>query len=311
VSLLVRETVTPRWGHFALPRPGLDGLLRRRGGGLVRLLHHGAEPVVVAMARPRRGPVMLSARAGSEAAARHGIARMRFALGVDDDLADFHAQFRDDPVIGRAVRAFPGLRTMRRPEPFEALAWALTEQLIDMDRAVAIQRRLIRAFGRRCARTGLWDAPSAAVLAAAAPARVAALDLAPKRALTLRRAAAEVSCGRVDLARHDPRRLAAINGIGPWTLECLALYGQGRLDVVPAGDLGYLKLVGRLATGHPRAFADEAEVRGFFARYAPWAGLAGEYLRFAASTGRLRAPNRAVRPAGTRSSAAGRWSAAA
>jgi hypothetical protein len=84
------------------------------------------------------------------------------------------------------------------------------------------------------------------------------------------------------------------------------LFGQGRLDVVPAGDLGYLKLVGRLTTGHPRAFADEAEVRGFFARYAPWAGLAGEYLRFAAATGRLRA-----RPAGTRRSAAARSTAPA
>ena len=49
----------------------------------------------------------------------------------------------------------------------------------------------------------------------------------------------------------------------------LALYGFGRLDVVPAGDLGYLKLVGRLTTGNPRAIADEDEVRGFFAAYAP------------------------------------------
>ena len=49
----------------------------------------------------------------------------------------------------------------------------------------------------------------------------------------------------------------------------VALHGLGRLDVVPAGDLGYLKLVGRLATGRPKAIADEAEVRGFFAPYAP------------------------------------------
>ena len=49
----------------------------------------------------------------------------------------------------------------------------------------------------------------------------------------------------------------------------LALHGLGRLDVVPAGDLGYLKLVGRLTTGNPQAIADEDEVRGFFAPYAP------------------------------------------
>ena len=33
---------------------------------------------------------------------------MRFATGVDDDLRPFHERFRDDPVIGRAVRANPG-----------------------------------------------------------------------------------------------------------------------------------------------------------------------------------------------------------
>jgi 3-methyladenine DNA glycosylase/8-oxoguanine DNA glycosylase len=87
----------------------------------------------------------------------------------------------------------------------------------------------------------------------------------------------------------------------------LSLYGQGRYDLVPAGDLGYLKLVGRLVTGHPKARADEAEVRGFFERYGEWKGLAGTYLIIAAGAGLLterpRAPGRAPRPAGTRWSA--------
>ena len=38
----------------------------------------------------------------------------------------------------------------------------------------------------------------------------------------------------------------------------LGLHGQGRMDEVPAGDLGFLKIVGRLLTGNPRARADEA-----------------------------------------------------
>ena len=81
------------------------------------------------------------------------------------------------------------------------------------------------------------------------------------------------------------RRLRAIPGIGPWTLEMLALHGHGRHDRVPAGDLGYLKLVGRLRTGRPQARAEEADVRAFFAPYGAWKGLAGEYLRLAAATG--------------------------
>ena len=53
-------------------------------------------------------------------------------------------------------------------------------------------------------------------------------------------------------AAADFARLLAIPEIGTWTVEMLALHGLGRLDVVPAGDLGYLKLVGRLTTGNPR-----------------------------------------------------------
>ena len=222
---------------------------------------------------------------------------MRFAVGIDDDLAEFHARFRDDPVIGRALRARPWLRVRRNPDPWETLAWAITEQLIDMERAVAIQRRLIRAFGRTFA--GFRDSPSADVIAAQAPAALEACGLAAKRALAMRRAAREVSTGRVTWDDAGLRRLLAIPEIGTWTVEMLALHGLGRLDVIPAGDLGYLKLVGRLTTGRPNAIADEAEVRGFFAPYAPWAGLAGNYLIL--SHGLTRP---VPRRGGTRSSAA-------
>jgi 3-methyladenine DNA glycosylase/8-oxoguanine DNA glycosylase len=145
-------------------------------------------------------------------------------------------------------------------------------------------------------------------VAATAPARLAALDLAPARANTLHRVAAEVAAGRVDLLAEDPvpgwRRLRAIPGVGRWTLEMLALYGQGHYDRVPAGDLGYLKLVGRIRTGNPHARAEEDEVREFFAPFGAWQGLAGEYLRLAAASGLLSpgARGRAPRRAGTRSS---------
>ncbi len=97
----------PRW-TFRLGPPSLDGLTRRHGDGLVRLLHVDGAPVVVAVSG-----AVFAARAASEAVARAGIARMRFAVGVDDDLAEFYARFRDDPVIGRAVRARPWLRVRR------------------------------------------------------------------------------------------------------------------------------------------------------------------------------------------------------
>ncbi len=266
----------------------MDGVLRRRGGVLERLLHHGAEQVRVRVVQTAPDAVLFGARSCTPEAARYGIERMRFALGVDEELQPFYKELADDPLIGRSVRSRPWLRVRRRPEPFEALAWAICEQLIEYERAAAIQRRIVAALGPRWVGgdgddSALRDVPSPATLAGTAPARLESLDLAGSRARLLVRVAQEVSSGRVDL--HDPeherawRRLRAIPGVGPWTVEMLALKGQGRHDQLPAGDLGLIKLVGRrLSGGDPRARASEEQVRSFFAPYGRWSGLASVHL---------------------------------
>ena len=66
--------------------------------------------------------VLFGARACDRDAAGWGIERMRFALGIDQDLEPFYERFRFDPLIGHAVRANPRLRVAGRPDPFEALA---------------------------------------------------------------------------------------------------------------------------------------------------------------------------------------------
>lgn len=282
----LRLEVRPPW-PFRLRGASPDGLFRRRGTAVQRLLHVGDVPVLVGAVQPAVDRVIFGARSPSGEAAAAGIARMRFATGVDDDLREFHDRFAGDPHIGRAVRERPWLRIRRRPDAWEALSFAICEQLIEFDRAVAIQRRMTAALGRRW--EGFRDAPTAAAVAAEAPARLCAWDLAEARAFALRRAAHAVATARIDLAQHETawRRLLAIPGIGPWTVEMLAVFGQGRDDQVPAGDVGYLKLVGRIVTGHPRARADIPEVRGFFERYGPWKAVAAEYLRTAAATGSL------------------------
>ncbi len=291
-------TTGPRWGveeraelrprsPLRLPGAGRDGVVRRRGTVLERALHVGPamEPVVVRYAQPASDRIVIGARANDRGAAVAAIDRVRATLGVDVDLRDFVERFRQDPLIGASVRRRPGLRPRGRAEPLEALVWAITEQLIEYDRAVAIQRSLLRVHGRRVASwdgTGtLVDLPSADTLARLAPAFLQSCDLSAGRALALVRAAGEVATGRVDLHASDHergwRRLRAIPGIGTWTLDVLALLGQGRLDRLPAGDLAYVKLVGRLRGGGdpsaPRATEDE--VRAVFCPYGEWAGLAG------------------------------------
>ncbi len=278
----VRVEIRPAW-PFRLPRGGMDGVARRSGTVLERLVHVEGERAIVRAAQPGGDRVVVGAwAAGGREVCQEAIARMRFALGVDEDLRAFFERFRFDPLIGASVRRSPHLRLTRRLHPFEALAWAVCEQLIEYPRAVAIERRIVRRWGARCAETGLRDVPDAERVAGIAPAELEACDLSAGRALALRRAAREVAAGRIDLLAADHERgwarLRAIRGIGSWTCDVLALLGQGRYDVLPAGDLAYRKLVGALRTGgRPGARAEEDEVRAFFAPYDGWAGLAGAH----------------------------------
>jgi 3-methyladenine DNA glycosylase/8-oxoguanine DNA glycosylase len=276
-------------GPYRLPPAGRDGLLRRRDGVFSRLLHDSEARPVVVRAWPAAGAVRFRAEAFDREGAEWGIERMRFAFGVDHSLAEFHRAFKRDPLLGPIIRRAPWARPLRRPEPFEALVWAITEQLIESERAAQIQRRMVWRWGRR-GEHGLRDAPTAPTLADCAPAEFCALDLAPRRAQAMVEVAREVANGRVDLNEHERtwERLLKIRNIGPWTIECLALHGQGRDDMLPAGDLAYVKLVGRMLRMGRRATVDE--VRDFFASYAPFQGLAGLYLlrgsRFVMPAGR-------------------------
>lgn len=265
----------------------MDGLAPVRGGVLQRLVHDAEQPIHVRVAQLSSGNVLIGAQADDPAAAGRAIERMRRALWLDLDLAPFHKQFSRDPLIGASVRSNPTLRPAGRPHAFEAFAWAVTEQLIEYERAVAIQRRIVAALGRYDPVSRLRDSPAAAVLGGggASAARLESFDLSASRAITLIKASREIAAGRIDVDTLDPvaqeegwRRLRRIRGIGTWTVEMMALTAQGRVDQIPAGDLGFIKFVGRaLSGGDPYARASEDQVREFFAPYGVWQGLAGVY----------------------------------
>jgi 3-methyladenine DNA glycosylase/8-oxoguanine DNA glycosylase len=274
-----------------------DGVMRVQRGVTSRLLHVDGSPVLVRAWEPGKDRVALRAepldpnliavpgpgaigpaRQADDADLALAIERMRFALGVDDDLSEFYRRFRGDPLLGPLLRRRPHLRPRRRPWAWEALAWAVVKQLIETSRAARIQRRMVGRWGLRLGpgREGLRDVPTADMIAGRAPVEMESMGLALKRAIALRAVAGFVAGGRCDLGEPGAdRRLLGVREIGPWTVQCLGLFGRGEADSLPAGDLIYLKLVGRLARLGRRATVEEVEE--FYAPYAPFRGLAGAW----------------------------------
>ena len=282
--------VRPPWPYRLPLRNGGDGVQRRRGGVITRLLHVGGDPVIVHAWEAGDRVAFRAAHAGPCASRQPlevAIERMRFATGVDEDLSEFYDAFRVDPLVGPAVRRAPWRRTRRKPWPWEALAWAITEQLIQVSRAAAIQRRIVRRWGPRlepaegdeAAWRGpgpLRDVPGAEVIRGRAPAELCSMDLSNARAIALVRCAREVAAGRADLwSAGGDRRLLEIPEIGPWTVQCLGLFGRGDPDALPAGDLAYVKLVGYLNRLGRRATVEEVEE--YFEPYRPFRGLAASF----------------------------------
>lgn len=280
---------------YRMPRGSADRTLRVRGGVATRFMHVEGSPVLVRAWQPARDRVRFRAEAldpecisrpriklepcpgpAGQAQLEEAVTAMRRALWVDVDLSDFYRRFRRDPLIGPLIRRMPGFRPQGRPWPWEALAAAVVGQLIEARRAALIERRIAGRWGCRLGtgRASLCDVPGPAVIAGRAPAEIESMDLVGKRAIALRRLAREVVAGRcrIDSPEGD-RRLLSISQIGPWTVQCLGLFGRGELDSLPAGDLGYVKLVGRLNGGGRRATIPEVEE--FYAPYEPYRGFVG------------------------------------
>lgn len=296
--MVIEERVLPRSPYRLRRQGGNDGVARARGGVVERMLHVGGCPVRARAWQTRDGYVHIRAEAidpllvehpialtedappAEEAELQIAIERIRFSLAVEDDLKEFYDAFKRDPLLGPTIRHKPWVRPRRRAWPWEALCWAITEQLIQVSRAAEIQRRIVRRWGPRTlpsfADWPLRDVPCASVIEGRAPAELASMDLSPGRAVAMVHCAREVGRGRADLSHADAdRRLLAIPEIGPWTMQCLGFHGRGDPDSLPAGDLAYVKLVGHLAGLGRRATVEEVEE--YFAPYAPFRGLAGTF----------------------------------
>src|SRR3954469_7041830 len=246
-------TVRPAWPSQP---PRGAGLLKRDGHVVRRAMMidgelHLAEAAWQGEEVPRRG------------SHERAVERLRFVLALDDDLAPFHRAHRADPLLGRALKARPKLRVLRKPEPFEALAWAIIEQLIDTQAAGNIAWAFTRRHGRRHP-SGAWAAPPRSAFANAAA--LEACGLAPTQARTLAR-----------VARVPLERAATVRGIGEWTLAPLDLFGRGIYDVPLAKDVGMRNAYARIA-GLRTGSVTEEQFAPVLARYKPYQGLVAMYM---------------------------------
>ena len=204
------------------------------------------------------------------------IKELRWVLALDADHSEFLERFRDDPLLGGALRHLRGLRPVRVATVTQALLRAVCGQLIQAKRAREIERNVIRAATAPVPGTRLHEPPTPASFRGLAPAELRRLGLGARRGATLVRL-----CRSFDLERlrslptaAAAARLERERGLGPWSVGVICLEGLGRYERGIVGDLGLIKLCSALRG----RWVEGWETAELLEPYAEWAGLASVYL---------------------------------
>lgn len=202
----------------------------------------------------------------------------RRILDLDADPQAIDDQLSRDEHLAPLVAAAPGRRVPGSPDPAEFAVRAVLGQQVSTAAARTHAARLVNAHGEPVddPEGGLTHVfPEAAALARIDPETLA---MPASRSRTLLALAAALADGELPLGptpSHDDarRRLRALPGFGPWTVEMIAMRALGDPDAFPASDLGVIKAA--RALGLPTAA--EALVTAAEA-WRPWRAYAVQHL---------------------------------
>lgn len=192
-------------------------------------------------------------------------------LGLDADHALALAALCDDPMIGPLWRARPLLRVPGSVDPAELALRTVLGQQVSVAAARTLAGRLVALLGEP-GPEGLRLFPRPSAIAGAGEDAVRSIGLTAARARTTVGLAAALADG-LDLGPGaDPSAraaLASLPGIGPWTVEYVALRAMRDLDAFPAHDLVLRRRMGDL---------DAAAAVRLAERWRPWRGYAAQHL---------------------------------
>ena len=237
----------------------------------------GRPEIIEVQERGRRleaiGPPHLSAVKLREIAA--------WLVNADLDLQPFYCLGAAHPIMGPVASSLRGLKPLRPPSLFEMLVIAITEQQLSLAAAFHIRQRLVERFGSRLGE--IWLFPTPASLAGAPLSALKACGLSGRKAEYVAALAGEIAARRLDLgalkAMSDAEArdiLACQRGLGDWSVDYILARGLGRLDCLPAGDVGLRRVVGCYLAGGTRLSPEE--LQRALAPFAPFRSLAAYYL---------------------------------
>ncbi len=203
------------------------------------------------------------------------IARCRWLLDLDADPEAIDRRLAEDPDLAPPVARAPGRRVPRAVDGPEMAIRAVLGQQISTAAARAHAGRLVVLYGEPVSDPG---GTLTHVFPTADALSEIELAMPASRQATMRALLAALRSGELELSPGADRQqvrstLAALPGIGPWTIEVVAMRALGDPDAFPATDLGVRR--GAEALGLPGA---RSALIAHAGRWRPWRAYAVQHL---------------------------------
>jgi AraC family transcriptional regulator, regulatory protein of adaptative response / DNA-3-methyladenine glycosylase II len=183
-----------------------------------------------------------------------------------------------DPLLMPLVKQHPGLRIVGAWDPFECAVRAALGEQVNGAATRTLAARLVARSGLPLERpsdglTHLFPSPEALVRT-----NLQGLGLSHSRINTLRALArATLTIDFSAPPEKIVKRLAAVNGVGMWTAQYVALRALGEPDAFPTRDLVLPRITGEKHAVRGRPLCTRAEA------WRPWRGYAAFHLWGAAN----------------------------
>jgi DNA-3-methyladenine glycosylase II len=207
-----------------------------------------------------------------------------FNLGLD--LRPFYEAMQKDEIMNEIVKQLYGLKNPSTPTLFEAVVDSIVEQQISLKAAHNIENRVIKNFGSSIDLYGqkYYSYPQPEDLAHLDLQKLRDCGLSFRKAEYIRDLSQKIlnndvdfnSLEKMDSTEEMIEEIIKIRGIGVWTAELALLRGLGRLDAIPADDIGLQRVISHFYREDEKISAEE--LREIAISWGKWKGLASYYL---------------------------------
>lgn len=182
-------------------------------------------------------------------AARKSIVKYVWELfDLDRDLTGFYEIAENDGVLNTLAKKYYGLRIVGIPDLFEALAWAIMGQQINLAFAYTLKRRFVEKYGENYIYKGkiYWLFPKPEVIAEIEICDLTNMQFTTKKAeyvIGIAKAIVDKTLNKIDLLKmrnhgEMQKSLVSLRGIGKWSADYAIMRCLKNTESFPIADVG-------------------------------------------------------------------------